>query len=515
MQSMVEGHRRVVLTSMGQDHRPVPLHHFLVPLPVPGRNEERTMRDYLQFYIDGQWVDPITPKLAEVINPATEAVSGHISLASPADVDKAVAAARRAFTTWSVTSVKERADLLEAILAEYIKRERELGEAVTEEMGAPLSLGCGFHTLLGKGHISTALEVLRNFRFEEEHGVTMIRKEPIGVCGLITPWNWPMNQTCVKIAPALATGCTMILKPPQLAPYSAQILAEIIHAAGTPAGVFNMIQGQGSVIGSALSRHEDVDMISFTGSEPVGVQITKDAADTVKRVGLELGGKSAWVVLDDASMAANVTGATGGMMGNSGQTCSAGSRLLVPAARMDEAVAAATEAANGVTVGDPTGNFAMGPVVSKAQYNVIQDYIQQGLDEGATLIAGGLGRPEGIDKGWYVRPTVFVGTNDMVIAREEIFGPVLVMIGYDELDDAVAIANDSQFGLGGYVSGEDLETARDVSRKLRTGAIWVNGGFDFGAPFGGYKRSGNGREWGEHGFAEYLEIKAVVGWNPA
>ena len=473
------------------------------------------MRDYLKFYIDGQWVDPVTPKTAEVINPATEAVSGHISLGSVADIEKAVAAARRAFGTWSVSTVQERVELMESILAEYVRRERELGEAVTEEMGAPLSLGCGFHTLLGKGHISTALEVLRNFKFEEAHGPTMIRKEPIGVVGMITPWNWPMNQTCVKIAPALATGCTMILKPPQLAPYSAHILGEILHDAGVPAGVFNMVQGQGSVLGTALSTHPDVDMISFTGSEPVGIQIQKDAADTVKRVGLELGCKSAWIVLDDGSMTANVAGATGGMMGNSGQTCSAGSRLLVPAARMDEAIAAAAEAANGVTVGDPTGNFAMGPVVSKSQYNIIQDYISKGIAEGAQLVAGGLGLPDGIDKGWFVRPTVFTGNNQMVIAREEIFGPVLVIIGYDDLDHAVEIANDSSFGLGGYVSGENLDVARDVSRKMRTGAVWVNGGFDFNAPFGGYKHSGNGREWGAHGFTEYLEIKAVVGWNAA
>lgn len=469
------------------------------------------MRDYLKFYIDGQWVDPITPKTAEVINPATEAVSGSISLGSPADVDKAVTAARRAFATWGESSVKERIDLLETIIAEYLRRERELGEAVTEEMGAPISLGTGFHTLLGKGHFQQALEVLKTFKFEEQHGPTLIRKEPIGVCGLITPWNWPMNQTCVKIAPALATGCTMILKPPQLAPYSAQILAEIIHDAGTPAGVFNMIQGQGSVIGNALSTHQDVDMISFTGSEPVGVQIQKDAADTVKRVGLELGGKSAWIVLDDDALAANVAGATAGMMGNSGQTCSAGSRLLVPNGRLEEAVKAATEAAEGVTVGDPQGNFAMGPVVSKSQYNIIQDYIQKGLDEGAKLIAGGLGRPEGLDKGWYVKPTVFVGTNDMVISREEIFGPVLVVIPYEDENDAVKIANDSQFGLGGYVSGQDADKCRNVARRMRTGAIWVNGGFDFNAPFGGYKRSGNGREWGEHGFAEYLEIKSIIG----
>ncbi|KPH60581.1 aldehyde dehydrogenase family protein [Novosphingobium sp. ST904] len=473
------------------------------------------MRNYTQFYIDGRWVDPIAPRTAQVVNPATEEVSGTISLGTAADVDKAVAAARRAFATFGETSAKERLDLLEAILAEYLKREAELGEAVSEEMGAPMSLACGFHTLLGKGHLSTAIEVLNEFKFEEQRGVTLIRKEPIGVCGMITPWNWPMNQTCVKIFPALAAGCTMILKPPQLAPYSAQILAEILHDAGVPAGVFNMVQGKGSEIGTALSTHEDVDMISFTGSEPVGVQIQKDAADTVKRVGLELGGKSAWIVLDDASLAANVAAATGGMMGNSGQTCSAGSRLLVPNARMDDAIAAATEAANGVTVGDPKGNFAMGPVVSKSQYEIIQGYIEKGIEEGAKLIAGGPGKPDGLDKGYYVKPTVFVGTNDMVIAREEIFGPVLVIIGYDDVDHAVAIANDSSFGLGGYVSGEDLDTARAVSRRMRTGAIWVNGGFDFHAPFGGYKRSGNGREWGEHGFAEYLEVKSVVGWNPA
>ena len=469
------------------------------------------MREYLKFYIDGQWVDPAEFKTAEVINPATEEVSGRIAVGSVADIEKAVAAARKAFPSWSQVSVKDRLDLLETIMAEYLKRERELGEAVTEEMGAPLSLGCGFHTLLGKGHLQTAIDVLKEFKFEEQRGVTIIRHEPIGVCGLITPWNWPMNQTCVKIFPALATGNTMILKPPQLAPYSAQILGEILHDAGVPAGVFNMVQGSGAVLGTALTTHQDVDMISFTGSEPVGVQIQKDAADTVKRVGLELGGKSAWIVLDDGSMASNVAAATAGMMGNSGQTCSAGSRLLVPASRMEEAIAAAAEAANGVTVGDPTGNFAMGPVVSKGQYNIIQQYIQQGIDEGAKLIAGGLGLPDGLTKGFYCRPTVFVGTNDMVIAREEIFGPVLVIIGYDSVDDAIAIANDSTFGLGGYVSGDDVDAARDVARKLRTGAVWVNGGFDFNAPFGGYKRSGNGREWGEFGFHEYLEIKSIVG----
>ena len=472
---------------------------------------ETTVRSYTQFYIDGQWVDPVTAKTAEVINPATEAVSGTISLGSEADVDKAVAAARRAFGTWSQSAIKDRWDLLRAIQAEYAVRQQEMGEAVTEEMGAPLSLGCGFHVGLGAGHLLTAIEVLENFRFEEQRGATLLIKEPIGVCGLITPWNWPLNQVTVKVFPALATGCTAVLKPPQLAPYSAQILAEIMEKAGVPAGVFNMVQGQGSVIGAALSRHLDVDMISFTGSEPVGVQITKDAADTVKRVGLELGGKSAWVILDDASLAANVAAATGGMMVNAGQTCSAGSRLLVPSARMAEALAAARAACEGVVVGNPLQDVAMGPVVSKSQWNIVQDYIQKGLDEGAELIAGGLGRPDGLDKGYYCKPTVFKADNTMVVAREEIFGPVLVIIGYDSIDHAVAIANDSHFGLGGYVSGEDRDAAVAIARRMRTGAIWVNGGFDFHAPFGGYKRSGNGREWGEYGFLEYLEVKSIIG----
>ncbi|QIG80845.1 aldehyde dehydrogenase family protein [Stakelama tenebrarum] len=473
------------------------------------------MREYLKFYIDGKWVDPAEPKTAEVINPATEEVSGTISLGSKADVDKAVAAARKAFPGWSATSVKERLDLLKAIQAEYANRQEELGKAVTEEMGAPISLGCGFHTGLGAGHLQTAIEVLENYKFEEQRGPTLIVKEAIGVCGLITPWNWPLNQVTVKMFPALATGNTMVLKPPQLAPYSAQILAEIMDKAGVPAGVFNMVQGKGSEIGTALSRHEDVDMISFTGSEPVGAQIMKDAADTIKRVGLELGGKSAWIVLDDSKLAEHVGGATSNMMVNSGQTCSAGSRLLVPESRLDEAVEVAKQAAQAVTVGDPNGNFAMGPVVSKDQYNTVQDYIRKGLDEGAKLVAGGPGRPAGLEKGWYVQPTVFLGTNDMVIAREEIFGPVLVMIPYKDLDDAVEIANDSMFGLGGYVSGEDVATVNQISRKLRTGAVWINGGFDFHAPFGGYKRSGNGREWGEYGFDEYLEVKSLIGYAEA
>lgn len=473
------------------------------------------MREYLQFYIDGQWVDPVEPKTSDVVNPATEEVSGRISMGSVADVEKAVQAARRAFPSWSQASVKDRLDILRAIQAEFQRRQQELGEAITEEMGAPASLGAGFHTFLGAGHLQTVIEVLEAFKFEEQRGATRIVKEPIGVCGLITPWNWPLNQVAVKVFPALAAGCTSILKPPQLAPYSAQLLAEIIASSGVPAGVFNMIQGSGSVIGTALSTHPEVDMISFTGSEGVGVQISKDAAPTVKRVCLELGGKSAFIVLDDTDLAKNVGDATSTMMMNSGQTCSAGSRLLVPHSRMADAVEAARAAAEGVTVGDPKGNFAMGPVVSKGQYNIIQEYIRKGLDEGATLVAGGLGRPEGLDKGWYVKPTVFVTTNETTISREEIFGPVLVMIGYDNVDHAVEIANDSDFGLAGYVNGIDLEQVRAVGRRLRAGWIGLNGGFDFHAAFGGYKRSGNGREWGEFGFHEYLEIKSLLGYAPA
>jgi aldehyde dehydrogenase (NAD+) len=474
------------------------------------------MREYLQFYIDGRWVEPLEPKTTEVINPATEEVSGRISLGSTADVDQAVKAARRAFPGWSRSSRKQRLEVMQAIKAEYQKRMPDIGAAITEEMGAPAALGNGFHVFLGAGHLDTAIEVLKEFKFEEQRGSTLITREPIGVCALITPWNWPLNQIAVKVFPALATGCTMILKPPQLAPYSAQIFTEVLHAAGVPAGVFNMIQGSGSVVGTALSRHPEVDLVSFTGSELAGVEIAKNAAATVKRVCQEMGGKSAFIVLDDADLAKNVASATSSMMINSGQTCSAGSRLLVPNSRLQEALEAARKAASEVTVGDPKGSFAMGPVVSKSQYTEIQRYIQTGLDEGAKLVTGGTGRPDGLTRGYYVKPTVFANvSNSMTIAREEIFGPVLCIIGYDDIDQAVEIANDSPFGLAGYVNGADQEKCRAVARRLRTGWISMNGGFDFNAPFGGYKKSGNGREWGEFGFHEYVEVKAMLGYAPA
>jgi len=474
------------------------------------------MREYLKFYIDGQWVDPVQPKTSELINPATDAVSGRISMGSAADVDKAVAAARKAFASWSRTTREQRLDVLRAIQSEYEKRQAELGAAITEEMGAPAALANGFHVQLGAGHLATAIEILKEFRFEERRGSTIIAKDPIGVCALITPWNWPMNQMTVKVFPALATGNTMVLKPPQLAAYSAQIFAEVLHAAGVPRGVFNMIQGAGSVVGTALSTHPQVDLVSFTGSEYAGVEIAKAAAPTVKRVCQELGGKSANIVLDDANLAANVAGATSGMMVNSGQTCSAGSRLLVPQARMAEAIEAARKAAAEVTVGDPTSNVAMGPVVSKGQYNEIQRYIEIGIGEGATLVAGGPGRPEGLSKGCYVKPTVFANVrNDMRIAREEIFGPVLCILGYDTIDQAIEIANDSEFGLAGYVNGADAAACLAVAKRLRTGWVSINGGFDFNAPFGGIKKSGNGREWGEYGFHEYVETKALLEPAPA
>jgi len=474
------------------------------------------MREYLKFYIDGRWVAPVELHTVHVVNPATEQVSGTIALGSVADVDKAVRAARNAFATWSKTSREERLEVLNRVLVEYQKRVGDIGAAVLEEMGAPKALANGFHVGLGAGHLSTAIEVLRNFQFEEQRGATRIVKEPIGVCGMITPWNWPVNQVTVKVFPALATGCTIVLKPSQEAHFSAQVLAEILHAARVPPGVFNMIQGRGSVVGAAMASHPGIDMISITGSEAAGVEVAKNAASTVKRVCQELGGKSANIILDDAALAENVAKGVAGMMINSGQTCSATSRMLVPMSRMDEAVKAARKAAAGVTVGDPNGDFAMGPVVSKAQFNSIQQYIQKGIDEGATLVAGGTGRPEGLTKGWYVKPTVFANvTNDMVIAREEIFGPVLAIIGYDTLDQAVQIANDSDFGLAGNVAGQDLDKARAVARQIRAGWVSINDGFDFHAAFGGYKKSGNGREWGEYGFHEYLEIKSLLGYAPA
>jgi aldehyde dehydrogenase (NAD+) len=473
------------------------------------------MREYLKFYIDGQWVEPVRPNTLDVDNPRTEQASGKISIGSSADVDVAVQAARRAFASWSQTSREERLDVLQAMLAEYQKRAGDLADAVSEEMGAPPSLAAGPQVNLGLGHLATAIDVLKNFEFEEQHGATLVVKEPIGVCGLITPWNWPINQIAVKVYPALATGCTMVLKPSEVAPYSAQIFTEIIDAAGVPAGVYNMVFGDGPGVGAAISSHPDVDMVSFTGSTRAGVEVARNAAPTVKRVSQELGGKSPNIVLDDEDFAKSVAAGASVMMMNSGQSCNAPSRMLVPNSRMDEAIAVARETVGAVKVGDPNEKGAIGPVASRAQFDKIQGLIQKGIDEGASVVVGGKGRPDGLDTGYYVKPTVFAHvTNDMTIAREEIFGPVLCILGYDDLDQALEIANDTEYGLAGYVSAADLDKARQVARRIRAGSVAINHAFDMNAPFGGYKRSGNGREWGQFAFDEYLETKAALGYAP-
>ena len=475
------------------------------------------MREHLQFYIDGAWTGPRDPKRLEVINPATEQVAGVISLGSAADVDRAVQAARRAFPAWSATSREERLAVLERILAEYTRRMPDIAAAITEEMGAPKSLALKAQAPIAAAHLQTAIEVLQDYPFEEARGSTRILKEPIGVCGFITPWNWPMNQIVCKVAPALAVGCTMVLKPSEVAPFSAQVLAEVLEAAGVPAGVFNMVNGDGPTVGAAIAAHPEVDMVSFTGSTRAGIQVAKAAADTVKRVAQELGGKSPNIVLDDADLPRAVASGVRQVMINSGQSCNAPTRLLVPRARMAEAAEAARAAVAKVTVGDPNGDSQLGPVVSEAQWRKIQGLIETGIKEGATLVAGGPGRPEGLEHGWYVRPTVFADvTNDMTVAREEIFGPVLVILGYEDEADAIRIANDTPYGLSAYVSGSEMDRVRRVASQLRAGQVVINhAAIDRHAPFGGYKQSGNGREWGEHAFAEFLEVKAVLGYGEA
>ncbi len=471
------------------------------------------MRDYMQFYINGAWVDPAAPRALDVINPATEAVAGHISLGTAEDVNRAVAAAKAAFPSFSRTTRAERLDLLAAIIAVYERRMNELAEAITEEMGAPLWLSKSAQAAIGLLHLKTSHSVLDGYTFEHQRGSTNIVREPIGVCGFITPWNWPMNQITCKVAPALSVGCTMVLKPSEIAPFSAHIFAEIMHEAGVPAGVFNMVDGDGPTVGAAISSHPDVDMVSFTGSTRAGVEVARNAAPTVKRVHQELGGKSPNIVLDDADFSKAIPAGAQHMFNNSGQSCNAPSRMLVPRARLPEAVELARATAEATTVGDPHGNARLGPVVSETQWNKIQGLIRKGIEEGATLVAGGPGRPEGLEHGYYVKPTVFSDvTNDMTIAREEIFGPVLAIMPYDTLDEAIAIGNDTPYGLAAYVQGKDPKTVADVASRLRAGQVILNSaGTDPMAPFGGYKQSGNGREWGDHAFAEFLETKAVLG----
>ena len=474
------------------------------------------MRENRQFYINGEWVDPVSPNSFDVINPATEEVCGHISMGSEADVDKAVAAAKAAFQTFSRTSTQERIELLESCIAVYKKYYLDIADAIREEMGAPHTLATTAQAYTGQGHLEEALRVLRAFEFEEDLGEHRIFKEPIGVCGLITPWNWPINQISCKVAPALAVGCTMVLKPSEVAPLSAYLFAQVMHEAGVPAGVFNMVNGDGPVVGTALSKHPDVSMMSFTGSTRAGSLVAQNAAPTVKRVTQELGGKSPNIILDDADLETAVAGGVRHMYTNTGQSCNAPSRMLVPAAKLAEAEAIAAKVTESVVVGDPTAETTtMGPVVSEVQFNKIQGLIEPGIKEGAKVVIGGLGRPEGLDKGYFVRPTIFSqANNEMTVAREEIFGPVLTMIPYDTEEEAIRIANDTPYGLAGYVQSGDLDHAREVASRIRAGNVHINGASGgFNVPFGGFKQSGNGREWGSHGFTDFLEIKAVEGFG--
>ncbi len=472
------------------------------------------MQDYLEFYIDGQWVDPVTPATIEVINPADEQAFARISAGSAADIERAVAAARRAFDDFSRWDVQDRLGLLRRIEQEYLARQDDIAAAISVEMGAPIDMSRSSQAVLGANHIRSAIKALEKFEFETVEDGMILRHEPIGVCGMITPWNWPINQIAAKVAPALAAGCTMVLKPSEESPLDAIIFAEVLHAAGVPAGVFNLVNGYGPVVGEAMSAHPGIDMMSFTGSTRGGIAVAKASADTVKRVGQELGGKSANIILDDADIEQAVTEGIHYMMDNSGQSCNAPTRMLVPRAQRDAAVAAAKAAAEQIAVDDPSRSGShIGPVVNRTQFDKIQGLIQRGIDEGATLVTGGTGRPEHLAHGYYVKPTVFADVdNDMTIAREEIFGPVIAILAYDSEEEAIAIANDTDYGLAGYVSSGDMEHARAVARRIRAGQVAINyiGGTS-DTPFGGYKQSGNGREKGRWGLAEFLELKAITG----
>jgi aldehyde dehydrogenase (NAD+) len=472
-----------------------------------------------QFYIDGRWVDPVEPgRWITVTNPATEEPVAQVAEGSEADLDSAVSAAKNAFDTYCRTSRSDRLELLENLIAAYRRRLTDFATAMTTEVGIPKTFSEGVQAKIGERHLQTTFNVLTDYQFEEDWGTTRIIREPIGVCGLIVPWNWPMNQVIVKVAPALAAGCTVVVKPSQYSPLSALLFAEAVHEAKVPAGVFNLVNGPGSSLGSCLASHPLVDMISVTGSTEVGALVAKAAAPSIKRVSQELGGKSAYIVFEDVDLEKVITGGVRACMRNSGQSCNAPTRMLVSMKAYEEAVSIAARTAAALRVGDPTDpDVFMGPVAGKKQYEAVLSLIRSGLAEGARLIAGGPDRPEGLTRGYFVKPTIFADVaNSMRIAREEIFGPVLSMIPFKDEDDAVAIANNSDFGLSGYVSSADLERARRVARRLRTGMVHLNGvSTDMHAPFGGYKKSGNGREWGRFGIDEYMEVKAVMGYRPS
>lgn len=473
------------------------------------------MEKKLKFYIDGAWVDPVAPSSLGIVNPATEETFAQISLGSRQDVDRAAKAARRAFATYSRVSVEERLTYLRKIIEGFRARLPELARTMTLEMGSPITFATERQATVALFHFEEAARVLAQYKFEERMGNGIVRREPIGVCGLITPWNWPLNQVASKVAPALATGCTVVLKPSEIAPLSSMLFAEIVHDAGIPAGVFNLVNGDGPTVGEAIAAHPEIDMVSFTGSTTAGVKVAKLAADTVKRVAQELGGKSANIILGDADVKAAVIAGVHACYTNAGQNCQSPTRMLIPRAQRDLAFEAAREAVATIRLGDPLDPAStMGPLVSPAQFDKVQKLIQSGVDEGATLVAGGTGRPEHVGRGYYVRPTVFGDvTRQMRIANEEIFGPVLSIMSYDSEDEAIEIANDTPFGLAGFVQCRDLDHARSVANRIRAGRVYLNGAaFDRSLPFGGYKQSGNGREFGVFGFEEYLEVKAILGY---
>ena len=476
------------------------------------------MSHALQFFIDGEWVDPAMPNRTPVIDPSTEDTITEISFGGQADVDRAVAAAKRAFETFGFTSPIERLELLHRIIAVYKERMTDLAIAVSREMGAPRPFALSNQVGIGLAHLQKIAEVLESFAFEHRKGTSLVVKEPIGVVGLITPWNWPLNQITCKVGPALAAGCTMVLKPSEIAPLNAIIFAEILEEAGVPSGVFHLVNGDGPTVGQALARHPDIDMMSFTGSTRAGILVAKAAADTVKRVHQELGGKSANILFPDVDFKLAVTKGVAGCFGNSGQSCNAPTRMFVPRDRHDEAAAHAKAAAETFVVGpaDAAGTN-LGPVVSQVQYDKIQDLIESGMREGATLVAGGSGRPTGVNRGYYIRATVFADvTPDMRIAREEIFGPVLSIMPYDTVEDAIRLANDTSYGLASYIQAKDAAKAQATARRMRTGNVHINyPAWDAGMPFGGYKQSGNGREYAEYGLEDFLEIKGILGFEAA
>jgi len=476
------------------------------------------MSNTMKFYIDGAWVDPISPHAIDVIDPSTEEVFTQISGGTAADVDRAVLAARAAFDSFSRTRATERLELLEAILAEYDRRYEDIAQACTQEMGAPLAFARSAQAWIGQAHLREMVRVMKSYKFSWMEGTMQIVKEPIGVVGMITPWNWPLNQITCKVGPAIAAGCTMVLKPSEIAPITGIIFTEVVHAAGVPKGVFNLVNGEGATVGAALSAHPEVDMMSFTGSTRAGVLVAKAAAETVKRVHQELGGKSPNILLPEADFARRVPEGVANMFSNSGQSCNAPSRMLVPRTRHAEVAELAREAAGNFTVGDPRSeNSNLGPVVSKVQFDKIQGLIQAGIDEGADLVAGGPGLPDGLTRGYYVRPTVFANvTPDMRIAKEEIFGPVLSIMPYETEEEAIREANNTVYGLAAYIQSEDREKARQVAARMRAGTVYINApSTTISAPFGGFKQSGNGREWSHWGLDDFLEIKGIVGYDAA